>query len=116
MPKATKTHKSTAASNDQRDFHSLRRWQCRHHKKHSDIVAFIEADETWQPVATVHSTHGVDAEVMASYVATLVNQHHEKQDLLRSAMVALEALVNEGLTFDTEQEADSVLKQMKNLK
>jgi len=49
-------------------------------------------------------------------VTKLINQHQGKQDIMREAMDALELVINDGLTFSSEQAVDHALRKLKRLK
>jgi len=97
-----------------RKFYTVHPWQCRHLKDRSEITAYVEASGEWETILTVHPTSGASAEVVAAYVAALVNEHQSKADLLQEAMKALELCLEEAqLTFTSEQAADRVVTRIK---
>ena len=111
MPKTIKPKKPTIKS---REFYSLHPWQCRHHKDNSEIVAYVEASGEWETILTVHPTSGASAEVVAAYVAAIINEHQSRIDLLQEAMTALELCLEEdSLTFSSEQAADHAVTRIK---
>jgi hypothetical protein len=112
MPKAPR-RKSIKAGSTPRRYYRLVPWQCRNHSDRSELTAYVEASGKWETVAVVPPTSGASAEALANYILALVNNSLPNSDLLRDAMSALEAVMKDGLTFTTEQEADSVVKCIK---
>lgn len=53
--------------------YSAQPWQCRHHKDHSEILAYVEATGTWEAMARVERTAGASAEVAAMFIVHAVN-------------------------------------------
>ena len=94
-------------------FYSAQPWQCRNHKDHSEIVAYVEASGTWEVVAIINTTSGISADGVAQFICGLVNDYQKNKDLLRQAMEALEAVFEEGLNYSTEQAADQVVADIK---
>jgi hypothetical protein len=110
MPK----QKPKKTATQPRKFYTAHPWQCRHLKDRSAITAYVEASGEWETILTVHPTSGVSAEVVAGYVAALINEHQSKADLLQEAMTALELCLEEPrLTFTSEQAADRVITRIK---
>ena len=64
-------------------------------------------------MALVKKTSGASVEAVAHYIVGMVNDLHENGSLLAAAMTALEAITDEGLTFSTEQDADDVIRRIK---
>lgn len=99
-----------------RRYYALRPWQCVHHRDRSELTAYVEASGVWETVAVMQPTSGISAEELAGFIAGLVNDSQKEQNLLQSAMEALEQVVNEGFNFSSEQAAESVLLRMKKRK
>jgi len=115
-----KTKKITNQSRDKQQqrprlFYSLQPWLCQHYPDRSDITAYVEASSHWEVVAVVQPTSGASAEALADFLVRLVNAHQKNQNLLRDAMEALEAVMQEGLNFATEQDAYSVVASIKQV-
>ena len=110
MPKPTKpkTH-----SDKLKEFYSAQPWQCHNSKDHSEITAYVEASGTWQVVAIIQPTAGASTGAIAQFICGLVNDYQKNKDLLREAMKALESVLNEGLNYSTEQDADEVVDSIK---
>jgi hypothetical protein len=101
-----------AAIDDDRQsarIYSLHPWRCTHHSNHSEIVAYVEASGQWETVLTVNPTSETSAKTMATFIMHLVNSYRQNNDLLRVAMKALESVMQEGLTYSTEQEVDAAV-------
>lgn len=109
-----KTKKAKSPTTQPRRFYTAHPWECRHHQHCSEITAYIEASGEWETILTVHPTSGAGAEVVAAYVAAIINEHQSKTDLLQEAMTALELCLEEDrLTFTSEQAADRVVTLIK---
>jgi hypothetical protein len=110
--KATTKSKTNA---ELRSFYGLVPWRCNHHADRSEIVAYVEASGRWETVAVIPPTSGASAEALATFIARVVNATQQNKDLLRNAMEALEAVVNDGLNFTTEQAAEHVINDIKQV-
>jgi hypothetical protein len=66
-------------------------------------------------VAVVSPASGASAEALAAFIASIVNAAQQNEDVLRDAMEALEAVVNDGLNFTTEQAAEHVIANIRRL-
>jgi hypothetical protein len=109
-----KTKRVKCPTNQSRQFYAAHPWECRHHEDRSEIVAYVEASGEWETILTVHPTSGASAEVVAAYVAVIINEHQAKADLLQEAMTALELCLEEDhLTFTSEQAANHVIMRIK---
>ncbi len=95
--------------------YSLHPWRCTHHSTHSELVAYVEASGQWETVLTVSPTSGTSAKLMANFIMTLVNSYRQNNDLLRKAIKALEAIMQEGLTYSTEQEVDAAVTSIRSI-
>ena len=110
--------KATAKSKyniEPRCFYGLVPWRCNHHADRSEIVAYVEASGRWETVAVIPSTSGASAEALATFIARIVNATHQNKNLLRNAMEALEAVINDGLNFTTEQAAEHAISDIKRV-
>ena len=83
-----KTKKAKCPTKQPRRFYAAHPWQCQHHPDRSEIKAYIEASGEWETILTVHATSGASAEELATYVASIVNEHQGKADLLDEAAAA----------------------------
>ena len=113
MPKKPKAAKTEAVP---KPMHATQPWKCRHHKDHSDIVAYVEAASDWEIVASVNRTAGASAEEMANFICGLVNDQQKSKNLLLAAMEALELCLEDStLTFSSEQAAEHVVTNIKRM-
>lgn len=96
-----------------RPLYSLYPWRTEHHDDRSEIAAYVEASGKWETVAVIPHTPGASAETLAEFIMGIINDSQKNRDLLRDATRALEAVMEEGLTFSTEQDADAILKRVK---
>jgi hypothetical protein len=90
-------------------------WECRHHADRSEIAAYVEASGQWETVAVVPPTSGASAEALAAFIAGAVNTARRHRELLSDAMKALEAVMDDGLDFSTEQSAEHVIRDIKQV-
>jgi hypothetical protein len=79
-------------------------------------AAFVETSGQWETVAVVRPTSSADAKSLANFILRVVNDWNEHDDLFEAASEALEAVLQEGLTFSTEQEVESMVERLKRLK
>ena len=110
-----KSRKSQNTNKNSKTLYAIHPWDCRHQKSHSEIVAYVEASSKWETVLTVHHTAGAGHEAMAAYVLALIHEHQRKQGVLKDALDALEAVINDGLTFTTEQAAERAVTNIKRV-
>jgi hypothetical protein len=111
MPKTTKPKNTTRQP---KCLYSAHPWKCRYHKDRSEILAYVEASGAWETVADIRPTAGASAETMALFICDIINDNQKSKTLLQEAMEALElCLEEEGLTFSSEQAADSVVTRIK---
>jgi hypothetical protein len=115
MSRKSKAQSSSKADPKPRCFYSLHPWRCDHHADRSEIMAYVEASGQWETVAVVPPTSGASAEAVASFIVRLVNAAQQNRDILRDAMAALEAVMNDGLNFTTEQAAEHVIISIKKV-
>jgi hypothetical protein len=115
MAGKAKSRSGGRAGKRERSFYSLHPWRCDHHPDHSEITAYVEASGQWETVAVVPPTSGASAEAVASFIVRLVNTSQKNRDILRDAMAALEAVMNDGLNFTTEQTAEHVIISIKQV-
>jgi hypothetical protein len=53
----------------------LRRWSCTHFGNHSEIEVLDLPTGSWETLATVYPTKGVDAEDVAALIVEIVNDY-----------------------------------------
>jgi len=113
MPKKSKPAKT---ENTSKNFSTAYPWKCRHLGDQSEIVVYDAARKDWEIVATVNRTTVAGAETMANFICNLVNGHQKNEDLLLSAVEALElCLEDRGLTFSSEQAAEHAVSDIKRV-
>jgi hypothetical protein len=98
-----------------RAYYGVHPWRCTHHGDRSEVFAYAEASGTWELVLEVRSSSGATAEELAIYIVNLVNDRREDQPALEQAFAALDGVLQDGLTFTTEQEADHAVERLKKL-
>jgi len=98
-----------------RCYYALAPWKCRHHADRSEITAYVEASGKWETVAVIPQTSGTSPEALATFIIRVVNATQQNKDLLRDAMEALEAVMKEGLNYSTEQAAEHVISDIKQV-
>lgn len=114
MTRKTTTRPAKAGPKS-RCYYGLVPWKCVNLAERSEIIAYVEASGRWETVAVVPPTSGTGAEELAAFITRVVNATLQNRDLLQDAMKALEAVVQEGLNYSTEQEADSVATSIKRV-
>jgi hypothetical protein len=114
MPKQPKkVSNANQLSTKVRSYYTVQPWECRHDNNRSEIIAYVEASGKWETVLTVHPTLGASTEVLATYICHLINQHQLKENALQEAMSALELVMNDGLTFSSEQAVERAFNNLK---
>jgi hypothetical protein len=89
-------------------------WRCEPRDSDCALLAFAEARGKWEAVALVKKTSGASAKALADYIVGVLNGLHSDGMLLKVAQGALEALLEEGLNYSTEQDADIVIRRLKS--
>jgi len=111
----TKSSKSQSHTKKPINFYSIHPWACRHLKDHSEITAYVEISSKWEKVLDVCSTSGSHHETMAGYILSVIHEHQKKQNALHDAMNALQLVLNDGLTFTTEQAMEHAVTNIKKI-
>jgi hypothetical protein len=96
------------------EFYTTTDWRCEPRGSDCVLLAFAEARGKWETVALVKKTSGASAKALADYIAGVLNGLHSDRQLLKVAQDALEAILEEGLNYSTEQDADIVIRRLKN--
>jgi len=97
------------------NFYSIYPWGIQHQPNHSEIDAYVEASGEWEIVLNVRSTSGASHETMAQYILSIIHEHQKKQSALQDAMHALELVLNEGITFSSEQAIGQAVTRIKKV-
>jgi hypothetical protein len=108
-----KARKSRAGGAKPRSLYALHPWRCEPRGDDCDIMAYVEASGRWEAVATIPATPGARADELGGFIVRLVNDSQEQGDVIHAALTALEAILEEGLTFTTEQEAERAIERLK---
>ncbi len=88
-------------------------WTCKHYPDRSEIEAYLPGRD-WETIAEIPANPGVDAELIAEFVARTINGTEKSHDLLGQAAYALElCLAGGNITWEAEQEARVVLQRIK---
>lgn len=88
-------------------------WKVEVEPKGAVIEAYVEASSKWESVAIVLPTSGASAEKMARFIVGAVNDNQKSERLFQEALDALEAVIQEGLTYSTEQEIELVIAELR---
>jgi hypothetical protein len=91
-------------------------WRCAQSGDKCTLEAFVETSGQWEAVAIVQPTSGAKSTSLASFILGLVNEWNEHDDLIQAAADTLEAVLQEGLTYSTEQEVEFMVERLQRLK
>jgi hypothetical protein len=86
-------------------------WRCDHRGKSSDIMLLVGGK--WECVATTWPLPNLSPRRSAEFIANLVNEREQTETLLDVARATLQEVLECGLTFSTELEAEAVLKAIR---
>jgi len=111
----SKTSKAESPVKKPIHFYTIHPWAVQHQPKHSEIEAYVEASGEWEIVLNVRSTSGATHETMAEYILSIIHEHQKKQSALQDAMHALELVLNEGITFSSEQAIGQAVTRIKKV-
>jgi hypothetical protein len=91
--------------------HGWSKWRCEQRDSRCVIAGRVETTGLWQTIAELAAGPDVIEEV--SRLVGLVNARRGQDvALLRSAVQTLRAIENEGFTFATEMELESVIEKL----
>lgn len=112
MPKARKSPKTLTLA-PQESAYMLMPWSCNHHPTFSEIEAYLPITGSFEIIADIHNSKGVDAEVVAGLIARAVNAFPKNQDMILQMGRALELCLDcrDCLTWEAEHEAQAVLRK-----
>jgi hypothetical protein len=85
-----------------------RPWRCEHRSKSSDIMLLVGGK--WECVATTWPLPNLSPRKAAEFIVDVVNGRERAETLLADTRTTLQEVLESGLTFSTEQEAESLLK------
>jgi hypothetical protein len=88
-----------------------RPWRCEHRSKSSDIMLLVGGK--WECVATTWPLPNLSPRKAAEFIVDVVNGKEQAETLLADTRATLQEVLESGLTFSTEMEAESLLKAIK---
>src|ERR1700733_14543779 len=88
-----------------------RPWRCEHRSKLSDILLLVGGK--WECVATTWPLPNLSPRRAAEFIVDLVNGRGQAETLLADARATLQEVLEYGLSFSTELEAESLLKAIR---
>jgi hypothetical protein len=91
----------------------VNRWRFEKRGGRCEIDVFGEARGKWARAAVVVGAPGMRAEALAGYVVEVLNEKQQQSVALNEAVYALETILEEGVTWATEIEADSAVERLK---
>ena len=96
-----------------KSYYTSEAWRCVHHKDRSEILVFLKSRLEWEVIATIWPTHEISAETAANFITYVINSKQATAELLQEARIALQAVIDEGLNFTTEQDVEIVVGEIK---
>jgi hypothetical protein len=116
MPNADKNLKSKYVTGKESAY-LLMPWSCNHFPTFSEIEAYLPITGSWEIIADIHDTRGVDAEILASLITRSVNGYEKSREMIAQMIEAIELCLecSEGLTWEAEHEAQVVLGRAKGM-
>jgi hypothetical protein len=91
-------------------------WKCDHRSGKSELAAFVETSGSWETVAIIQPTSDTSAQTLADFMEGLINNRQQYGAVLDAAREALEEIINTGLNFSTEEEAEEVIARIEKLR
>ncbi len=95
--------------------HTLAPWSCNHFAERSEIEAYVEGTGRREIIAEIKETAGVDAELVAGFIARAVNDYEKNQTLMRQMIAALEQCLTCNLSWEAEHEADILVRRAEEM-
>jgi hypothetical protein len=116
MPNADKKLKDKSVTGKESAY-LLMPWSCNHHPTFSEIEAYLPITGSWEIIADIHDTRGVDAEILANLITRAVNGYEKACDMIGQMIVAIELCLacSECLTWEAEHEAQVVLRRAREI-
>jgi hypothetical protein len=97
--------------------HTDQNWSCVHQSGKSQIEAINAANGNREILAEILPGAGHSAEAVAEFIVRTVNELEQCKNMMSAMEAALETcLESDGLTWAAEQDADKVLRSLKNQK
>jgi hypothetical protein len=91
------------------DFYGVKPWRCEHHADRSELFAYLDPRHGWERVGTIWAVRDQKARALADFIVKVINASARSDDVLREAHDVLVAMLTEGVTFSTEQEAERIV-------
>lgn len=91
----------------------VNRWRFEKRDGRYEIDVFSESGGKWTPAAVMMGTSGVSGEALAAYVVGVLNEKQQQSVVLDEAVHALQTILQEGVTWATEVEADHAIRRLK---
>jgi hypothetical protein len=96
-----------------RAYYDSQPWRCQPTKDGCELIAYVGASGQWETVAVIQPTSAMEAKALGDFIVSLVNERQQDGDVLQAAFDALGGVLQEGLNFSTEQDADRVVAALK---
>src|ERR1700733_1211409 len=89
-------------------------WTCKHYPDRSEIEAYLPGRD-WETIVEMPANPGIDAELVAEFIARTVNGYEKVRDLVFQMAEAIELCLTCGdsLTWEAEQGAEASLNKAK---
>ena len=111
MPK--KLHARLEKKTERHTVEVVNRWRFQKRKERYEIEVFVEARGRWEPFAVAMDGTGIAAEALTGYVVDALNEKQQQKIAVDEAVRAMEMLLDEGLTWATEIEADHATRRLR---
>jgi hypothetical protein len=114
MPKADKKSRAKKLTGQESSY-TLMPWGCNHYPTYSEIEVYIPITGSWEIVADIHDTKGVDAEILTGLITRAVNSYEKSHDMMAQMTRAIELCLGCGdcLSGEAAHEAQRVLSRGK---
>lgn len=113
MPRTARKPKAAAAI-QAKPLYALAPWSCVHRPDGSKIEAYVEITGDWETIAHVPEAKGINAEATAGFIVKAVNDYDRHRQIIAELITALELCMEcEDLTWEAEQEAELVLRRVR---
>jgi hypothetical protein len=90
-------------------------WSCDHFNNHSKINAYVMAAGETISIAHIEQTRTIDAEKLANFIATAVNEHEKMKGLIVDLVKALELCIQDPkMDWKTLYQAMNVISRATN--
>ncbi len=109
----TKQPRAATGTGTSRDCRGLHDWRYETRGDPCAIMASAKESNAWEMVALTFPTSSASAEETARFIVGLLNDAQSEDSAAKAALRALEAVIEEGLTWSTEQEAEHAIERLK---